>query len=162
MWVDGHNPAIENNDGTVYRFNQDFCPLSDFDVTVDERLDDSRDKMQTHGLWPTFTYRGGMTINLQGNLLADSMEDYVSKRLDLVQALYGNNFDDLVSEPQMGIYRMLPLGYDDIWEVPYAVRAFSSSKTWTEGAYSPFLVTLFAFRPFFTGHIFPSQKYRWA
>lgn len=160
MWTT--DPLIENNDSVTYQFNQDISPLSDFDVHVDERIDTSREKMQTHGLWPTFVYRGGMTITMSGSILADSRTNYVIHRNQMVRALFGDNYNDLVSVETMGTFRMQPIGESEIWEVGYVTQDFDAPLTWTQGAYSLFQVTLFCFQPYFTGATTPTNTYRWA
>src|SRR5690349_13733162 len=72
----------------TYDFNTDIAPLTDFDVTPTERVDTSRSKSQQHGVWPTFPYRGGMEIHIEGDLLADDSADYVSKRFALMNVLH--------------------------------------------------------------------------
>ena len=155
-------PLIENNDSVLYTFNQATNPLSDFNVEVDERIDTSREKMQTHGLWPGFAYRGGMTITMSGSILADTDDQYVVRRKAMVRALFGDNYNSLVSIETMGTFRMKPAGESELWEVKYVTQAFSAPTQWQQGSWSLFMVTLFCFQPYFTGAVTPTNKYRWA
>lgn len=155
-------PYFENNQSVTYEFNQAFNPVQHFDVTPEIRSDKSREKPQTHGVYPTPTYRGGMSIEVQGAILADTYTDYNTKRLALVADLFGTNFDSLVSEVQMGMLRLIVTGQSEHWEVPVMVDAFTAAKEWNEGAYSQFMVTFYAFQPYFTGVTTPTNKYRWS
>ncbi len=153
---------FQNNDSGNYDFNQGFNPISDFDVNVDQEIDDSRIKPQEHGIYETPTYRRGMTIDLEGELLADDPGDYVSKRKTLVHALFGDNFMGLVSENQMGILSITLTDEIEAWDAAVTVRAFSAPKTWTEGAYSSYLITWFSWKPYFYGHDDDTNFYRWS
>lgn len=154
--------VITNNEAVTYTFNQDFNPISNFDVTVDMRVDKSRTKMQDHGVWPTPTYRDGMSIDVEFELLADDTADYVGKRKTLVAALYGANFTGLVSENQLGTLSLTLDGEAEAWDTAYTIDAFSGPKTWEELAYSHFMITFYSFTPYFTGHTTPANKYRWS
>lgn len=153
---------ITNNEAVTYAFNQDFNPISDFDITPDMRVDKSRIKPQTHGVWPTPTYRDGMSINVEYELLADDTADYVAKRKTMVAALFGANFTGLVSENQLGTLSITFDGESEAWDADYTIDAFSGPKTWTELAFSHFLITFYCFTPYFTGHTTPANKYRWS
>lgn len=154
--------AFENNDLTTYTFNQDFCPVYHFDITPEMRTDKSRLKPQTHGVNPTPTLRGGLSIDIEGAILGDDYTDYNTKRIAFVAALYGNNFVNLVSENQMGMFRIGLTGQSEHWEIPVTIDAFSAPKEATEGAYGEYKLTFYAFQPYFTGVTTPANLYRWA
>lgn len=160
MW--DTDPYLTNNDSVTYHFNTAHNPISDFDITVDQRSDSSRERSQRHGLWPTFAFRGGMTIDITGNILADDMADYVTKRQAMVNAIWGANFDGLVSESSIGTYFMQPSGEVEVWKQDIQTLAFTAAKTWSEGAFSPYMVTFFAFTPWFVGVDDDTNKYRWS
>lgn len=151
-----------NNQSASYSFNVAISPISDFDITPELRIDKSRVKAQDHGVWPTPTYRDGMVIEFQYSLLADSYTDYVTKRLDMVAKLFGANFTGLVSETTMGTLRIGFTGQSELWNALVTVDAFSGPKTYTEGAYSIFMISFYSFTPYFTGNTTPSNKYRWS
>lgn len=153
---------FSNNDSGNYDFNDDFNPISDFDVTVDMRTDKTRIIPQGHGVYPTPTYRDGMTIDIGGNILADDYGDYVDKRKNLVHALFGDNFTGLVSENQLGTLTMFFTGQEEGWSTLCTIDAFSAPKTWSEGAYSPYLVTFYSWNPYFYGSDDNTNLYRWA
>lgn len=154
--------VFTNNEAVVYDFNTDINPVHDFDVLPQMRIDESRVKPQTHGQWPTPTYRDGMDIEFQMDLLADDMTDYVSKRKTLVAALMGANFTGLVSNYQMGTLTIPFTGEAESWDADVTVKDFSGPKTWTEGSYSTFMITFHSFTPYFVGHTTPANKYRWS
>lgn len=151
-----------NNEAVTYTFNQDFNPISDFNVDVDMQVDDSRPIPQAHGIYPTPTYRRGMTLDVEGTILGDDFADYSSKRQAMVNALFGSNFDDVVTEYKLGVLSLDLAGETENWNTNVTVRAFSAPKTWTEGAYSPYLITFFSWNPYFIGNDTPSNQYRWS
>ena len=156
------NITFTNNQAVTYDFNTDINPVHNFDVIADMRTDTSREKAQAHGEWPTPTYRNGMDIEFQFDLLADDMTDYVSKRKTLMAALYGSNYTGLVSEYQMGTLTIPFTGEAESWDADVMIKECTGPKTWTEGSYSTFMITFHSFTPYFVGHTTPANKYRWS
>lgn len=153
--------VFTNNEAVSYNLNQDINPVHHFDVIPDMRVDDSRIKPLTHGVYPTPTMRDGMSIEMEFDLLADSASDYVSKRKTLIAALMGANFTGLVTNTQMGTLSIPFSGETENWDALVTVKAISGPKEWQEGTYSTFMLTLYSFVAYFTGHTTPANKYRW-
>lgn len=151
-----------NNQAEVLDFLATEYGVSDWNIAPEVEVDNSRPRPQQHDMYGTPTYRRGMTIDIAGDIKGSSFNDYVTKRLAMVSKIFGNNFENLVSENQTGTLTLGLSGQTENWEVDVAVQAFSAPKAWNEGAYSVYMVTFFAFKSYFTGVTTPANKYRWA
>ena len=136
--------------GAEYELNNDIAPMNLFDPQVAQRVVTDRDKMQAHGTWPTFSYRGGMEIHCEGALLADDSGDYNTKRLALVTALFGDP-DDAVTERKLGDLVPTFDDQDEAWTTEVTINAFSAPLTGASPGYTLYLVTFFSWTPYFTG-----------
>lgn len=149
----------------VYNLNNDISPMSDLDITVTQRVDRSRTKMQRHGIWPTFTYRGEMELHVEGNLNADSATDYVTKRLALVKALFGDPNDGTSgTHPTVrknGSLAIRMSGQTEDFLCDVSIDAFSGPVSWDAVAHAPYLVTFFSPNPWFVGST-SGDKYYWS
>lgn len=141
--------------GVVYHLNDDIAPMTDLDVTVSQRLSRDRTKMEQHGIWPTFNYRGEMEIHVEGDLLADDTADYVTKRLALVAALFGDPNDGTSGEaPTVRKNGSLLITLDGMGEditCDVSIDAFSGPIQGAQGAFSNYLITFVSFDPWFVG-----------
>jgi len=150
---------------TVYNFNNDVAPMSDLDITVTQRTDRSRTKSQRHGIYATFTYRGEMEIHIEGNLNADSAADFVTKRLALAEALFGDPNDGTSgTHPTVRKNGSLAIRLDGQTEdflCDVSIDAFSGPVSWDASAHGAYLVTFFSPDPWFVGAS-TSNKYYWS
>jgi hypothetical protein len=151
--------------GTVYHLNDDISPMSDLDISVSQRSDRSRTKSQKHGIWPTFTYRNEMEIHVEGNINADSAADFVTKRLALVLALFGDpNSGTSGDHPTVRKNGSLAIRLDGQTEdfgCDVTIDAFSGPVTWDASAHGAYLITFFNPDPWFTG-LTSGNKYYWS
>jgi len=143
----------------TYNFNTDVAPLTQFDVDVERRVIKDRDRSQQHGVWPTFSYKGGMEIHIEGDLLADDSVDYVTKRLALAAAINGD-YDALVADRKDGDLVIAFAGGTEDLTTEVAIDAFSGPIDGGFPAYSKYLVTFFSFNPYFIGTV-SGDKYSW-
>lgn len=143
----------------VYHFNDDIAPMTEFDVTVNQRIDSSRTKMEQHGIWPTFTYRGEMEINIEGDILADDTADYVTKRLALTAALFGDGSVPTVRKSGSLVITLDGMAEDITCDV--SISAFSGPISGTNAAFSNYLVTFISPDPWFIGAT-SGDKYYWS
>lgn len=145
----------------TYNLNNDVAPFTDLDITVEQRVDTSRNKMEQHGVWPTFPYRGGMEIHIEGDLLADDSSDYVTKRLALVAALFGNASQTAPTVRKNGTVALRLSGQTEDFGCDVTITAFSGPITGSYNAYSKYLLSLFNPNPYFVG-LTSGNKFYWS
>lgn len=143
----------------VYHFNDDIAPMTSLDISVTQRLDKSRTKMEEHGIWPTFTFRGEMEINVEGDLLADDTADYVTKRFALTSALFGDGSVPTFRKNGTLVITLDSLGEDITCDV--SIDSFSGPITGGNPAFSHYLITFVSPDPWFVG-VTSSDKYYWS
>lgn len=78
-----------NNDGGFVDFNTDLIPLTGVTFEVQIR-NNHRNKMQRHGLWPGYTYAGGMLIHTEGQIFGQTSEDYNVRKMNMINTIYPN------------------------------------------------------------------------
>lgn len=127
----------------------DYAPATHLDVFVNERATTSRYKMQGHGAWPTFTYRGEMTLDLTGDLYHDTSDQYIAERRSLIAALHGvPNTQPTVRNK--GRLTVLWAGDAEDSYVDCTVIKTSIPQQGIFPALSQYMITFVAFDPFFT------------
>lgn len=77
-FVNMRNQTLQMNTATM--------PLENFHADGETRATD-RPKMQTHGSWKGFAYLGFVVWHAEGHLLADTTEDYITARLNIMDIL---------------------------------------------------------------------------
>lgn len=126
------------------------APFVELDMTVDERTVTDRDRMQLHGTNPTFSYSGGMTLDVTGDLMLDTSENYIIERKAMLLALRGDP-DTQPSVRRRGILELQWAGDDESMKIDVTIMKFSMPITGAYPAYTQYLATFFAFKPWFTG-----------
>ena len=126
--------------------------IEEFEVEVDDRVIEDRERMEQHALWPTKSYMGGAIITYGGAILADDSDDYNSKRKLLVATLRGDP-DDLVTQTKTGILALTLDGEDEDWLTDVAMKQFSSKLDGTSPMFSEYLVTFRSWTPWFVGSV---------
>jgi hypothetical protein len=145
----------------VYSFNNDIAGMTDLDISVTQRADLSRTKMQQHGIWPTFTYRGEMEIHVEGDLIAADSADYVTKRLALAAALFGDPTLLTPTVRKNGSLDILMTGMTEDIGCDVIIDAFSAPQVGGYASYSKYLVTFKSPDPWFVG-LTSGTKYYWS
>lgn len=141
----------DNIDGSnSFDFNDVDSPAKDFDVQVNQRSDTSRTKVQQQGVWGTRTFRGAMTIHIEGDLFADTSPEYVTKRLTMVKALFGEP-DTVITHDKLGRLSFQLDGLDESWYTDCTISAFSAPVTALMPALTSYLVSFESFLPYFIG-----------
>jgi hypothetical protein len=140
------------NSGDPITLNSDHYPIHDFDITVKERQNTERKRMQEVGLWPTRLYRDSMSIHMEGAILGDDPEDYVSKRVGLVMALQLDP-TNLTPPRKHGTLHMKPAGYEEDWITDVIVAEFTAPIKASAGNWdaSEFMITFISWTPYFVG-----------
>jgi hypothetical protein len=145
--------TINNVDGThSYQINTDVAPLHDFDVTVTERVNMSRQKAQANGVWPTLSFRDAMEIHVEGDIFGTSSSDYFTKRASLIAACYGDpNAALVLTNRKRGDLDIDFVGSTEHWKCPFTITAFSAPVQGLSPSRTPFLITFSSTQPYFTG-----------
>lgn len=78
---------FEKVDGYTITLADEEIPFETFLVTREIRVTET-ERSQEHGLWPAPTFLGKMTIQVTGDILGDSSDDYNLHRLALGRAFY--------------------------------------------------------------------------
>ncbi len=151
--------------GTTYDFYNDFAPFTNLDIQVTQRTDFSRSKMEQHGLWATYTYRGQMELNIEGDLIADDSSDYVTKRLALLLALFGDPNDPTSgTQPTHRRNGDIAITMDGMAEdltAPVSISAWTAPAVGGYPGYSKYMLTLVNPSPWFVGSS-TTDKYYWS
>lgn len=137
------NKAFDEAPATTGFINmQKFTP-----ITANRTITD-RDKMQAHGVWPTKPYRGGMSIDIEGSIQANTPANAIAQLDLLTGALYGSPADMVVRKNGTLFVRRLDKTED--WKTDVIVLEFSAPLT-AQSTVIEYLVTLFSWTPYFTG-----------
>ena len=143
----------------------DFAPFTNLDVQVTQRTDFSRTKMEQHGIYPTFTYRGQMELNIEGDLIADDASDYITKRLLLVTTLFGDPNDptsgDNPTSRKNGTLNVAFTGQSEHWKCDVTISAWSAPQVGGYPGYSKYMLTLVSPTPWFNG-VTSGDRYYWS
>lgn len=144
---------IDNADGVhSLEINTDEYPLHDFDPTVTNRTNLTRQKSQAHGLWPTNTLRDGMEIHVEGDIFGTSSADYFSKRMALLAALFGDpNTPPVLTDRYLGDLVIAVEGSTENWTCPFTITLFSAPLQGLSPARTPYAITFASWNPWFTG-----------
>lgn len=145
----------------VYHLNDDIAPFTNMEISVTQRTDRTRKKMQQHGIWPTFTYRGEMEIHVEGDLLANDASDYVTKRFALAAALFGAASLAAPTVRKNGSLAITLSGMGEDIGCDVSIDAFSGPIEGGYPAYSKYLVTFFNPNPYFVG-LTSGTKFYWS
>lgn len=152
---------IENADGThTFSMNADsdgatpFTPINDFDVTITDRSDATnssyRYKMQESGAWPTRSYEGEMSIHVEGNIFADTQEDYWTARTALITALRGVP-GAAITAYKRGTLFVTPQGQTERWSADFGPITISAPLQANLVTGTPVLITVVSCLPWFIG-----------
>jgi hypothetical protein len=134
----------------TYTFNTDTVPFtSAFDIRVEDRNEHDRAKTQDHGVWPTFSYHGGMAIDIGGEIHGSSPENYTDTRLAVVRIFRGSGAPPTVRG--IGEVRVRFSGQTEDWKTTVNIAQFSAPLKAGYITYSEFMVTFFSFNPYFIG-----------
>ena len=144
----------------VYHLNDDISGFTDLEVSVNQRVDTSRQRAQQHGIWPTYTYRGEMEIHIEGDFIANDAGDYVTKRFALMTALFGIP-GNLPTHRKSGTLDILLTGMSEDIGCDVTISAFSAPQKGGFPAYTAYLLTLVNPFPYFVG-LTSGNKYYWS
>jgi hypothetical protein len=134
----------------TYSFNTDDVPFTEtFDIRVDDRNVIDREKMQDHGIWPTVPLQGGMSIDVAGDILSDSPENYITKRIAIARIFRGSGVAPTATK--VGVVILGLSGQTEDWKTDVLIQQFSAPLKAGFVTYSPFMVTFFSFTPWFIG-----------
>lgn len=156
---------IRNVDGaTNYSLDSDpvstgFSSLQKFEPIIHSRTVTDRDKSQAHGVWRTKTFQGGMSIDIQGTLQANTPANVMAQRALLTRALMGLP-TDAITVRKMGAIRIRILGETEDWEADYTLLEKSIPVT-SDSTVIQYLITIFCWNPFFNGVTTPANQYWW-
>lgn len=142
----------------TYTFNTDTVPFtSAFDVRTEDRNNNDRTKAQDHGVWPTYSYHGGMAIDVGGEIHGSSASNYNDTRIAVARIFRGNG----VAPTQRGIgeVRITFTGQSEIWKTTVNIAQFTAPLRAGYITYSEFMVTFFSFNPYFIGVTSGDKKY---
>jgi hypothetical protein len=155
--------TINNIDGVnTYDINTDIVPLHDFDVTVAQRTDTSRDKSQQHGVNATHTLRGGMEIHVEGDIFGNDSTDYITNRKAFLLALFGDpNVPVVLTDKKLGTVVIDFVGETETWQTDFTITLFSAPVQGLSPSRTPFALTLFSWTPWFVGTT-SGDKYYWS
>jgi hypothetical protein len=67
-------------------FNTNTCPLKSFEIDGETRMTD-RSKAEEAGDWPGYNYLGRQLIHLAGDLIGDTSEEYITRRLSMMSII---------------------------------------------------------------------------
>src|SRR5215471_12165145 len=70
-----------------------YSALRSFNPSVEDRTIQDRVKSQARGVWPTFSYEGGMSIEMTGAILADTPAHAIAQLDSFTRALRGSPTD---------------------------------------------------------------------
>lgn len=155
---------FHNVDGAhTFAFNDVTSPLNTLDVTVDPRVNTDRAKMEQHGINPTKSKRGGMSIHIEGAMFKDTTDNYVAYRKTLALALFGVPTDLVVfdDERKLGTLIVRFDGETEDWETDCTITAYTNPIKGLYPTLSEFAVTFFSWTPWFTG-VTSSNYYYWS
>lgn len=156
---------LRNVDGaTNYSLDSDpvstgFSSLQKFDPHIDPRSVVDRNKSQAHGVWRTKTFMGGMSIDIEGTLQADTPTHVMAQRALLTRALMGLP-TDAITVRKLGAIRIRILGETEDWEADYTLIAKTIPAT-ADSTVIQYLITIFCWNPFFNGVTTPTNQYWW-
>jgi hypothetical protein len=131
-------------------------PIHEYDPSIQDRVDTSRNKSQKQGVWPTFPYEGGMEIRIAGDIYGTSSSDYNDRRQALVNAFRRSGGPTVRKH---GTFVVRYDGETEDWVTDVVVTGFSAPRDADSWARSPFSVVLFSWTPYFIGGTTPSNIY---
>lgn len=146
---------IHNVDGsTVYSVDSDpvstgFSALTKFQPDVENRNIVDRGRMQARGRWPTFPYEGGMSIDIEGTLQADTPA-HVLAQLDLLTIALRGLPATAITARRHGTLVIRRLDKTEDWKTDFQVMAFSAPIT-ADSTIITYMITLYSFVPWFVG-----------
>src|ERR1051325_6542407 len=123
---------FKNNSNVTIDLHTDQISITDFNPVVTQRPGESRPRMQEHGEWPTRTYRGGMSIDIEGDLLAESASDYFDLRQSILNVLFPDPTAIVVFRRD-GFLRVRFTGATEDWNTQVRVDAFTAPRTVENG-----------------------------
>lgn len=151
---------LTNLETTVtYSLNSYTAPLRRFEPKPQRRTTTDRDKMEVHGVNPAFSYKGGMGIDLEGDLFGDDSTAYVAERKLLVAVI--ENATN-ANHPTLRSTHRLTIGLSgetEDWYVDGIIQEWSAPVTALAPSRSEFLITLFGWLPYFIGATTSNRHY---
>jgi hypothetical protein len=125
-----------------------FIRMDKFSPITSNRTITDREKMQQHGAWPTKPFRGGMSIDIEGSIQANTPANALAQLDILTGALFGTPADTV--SRRNGTLFLRRLDKTEDWKTDIIVLEFSAPLT-ADSTVIQYLVTLFSFTPYFTG-----------
>lgn len=153
---------IHNVNGTdIYSVDSDpvsggYSAMHKFEPHVDPRAITDRVKQQAHGVWSARNYRGGMSIDIEGSLQADTPAHVLAQNELLTKSLFGSPADAV--SRVMGTLFIRRLDKTEDWKADFTVLAFSAPIT-DQTTTIDYLITLFCWNPWFIGVTSTNQFY---
>jgi hypothetical protein len=140
---------FRNLNGEEWLFNNDIWPLKKFDPVVDMRGND-RTRGESHGIYPRKTYMGRMHITMEGDLLADTPEDYIAARQEVLALILGDPLA-AVTTRKMGTLVIRYAGMTEDMETDVALESWDMGMEAIYPSTTPFQFNWVSFTPYWTG-----------
>jgi hypothetical protein len=137
---------INANTQRRWTFNTNTCPLKTFETDQELRQTD-RPKMQEGGSWRSYNYIGPQIIHLSGDLIGDTVEEYIDRRLDFLQVLAPP-----VGRQKLRYWGTLYLKYygQSIFHNAVTMEGYPDLDIGINPTVSPYTVSFRAFNPYWT------------
>jgi hypothetical protein len=126
-----------------------YSTVTSFKPEIEDRTITDRNRTQNRGKWPTFSYEGGMSIEIQGRILADT-PSHVMTQLELLTKSLRGTPTDAISVRRHGTLTIRRLDKSEDWFCFFTILATSIPIT-AESTNIEYMVTLFSFLPYWTG-----------
>jgi len=138
----------------VYQLDQapvstGYSILTSFKPEIEDRTITDRNRTQNRGKWPTFSYEGGMSIEMEGRILADTPA-HVMTQLELLEKSLRGTPTDAISVRRHGTLTVRRLDKTEDWFCYFTILAATFPLT-AESTNIDYLLTLFSFLPYWTG-----------
>lgn len=133
-----------------FDFNTNVTPLHDFTIDGETRITD-RPKMQQHGSFRSFNYLGFQSLHLAGDLIGDTSEEYITRRLDFYSTLcpdYDNGRPQ--KERRWGTLFIKYYG-QEVMQNDVTIDGYPTAEMGSNPTVSPYTVTFRAFDPYWVG-----------
>ena len=130
--------------------NTDTLPLRRFDVQAAMRRG-SRPKMQTQGVWPSFSYLGEALITCEGDILHNTSEAYITERMEIMRKLLPDP-SYVQSQRKLGTLELDYTGMTETMITDVTLDAYPSMPMEAlSPSVTPYLIVFVSFNPYFIG-----------